>query len=65
MSHAGPRGCMGWSSNDHPVTIELIHIWNKLGVLDGFIYSEYRKEPEHLKKLSEAIEVIREHLKEK
>jgi len=63
MSYKGMTGCMGYSSNEHPITIELIKLWNELGILDGFIHSYEDKMPEHLSKLNEAINSVGEYLK--
>ena len=65
MCWKGVRGCQGWSSNEHPITIELIKQWNILGEKCGFIYSDDdRPIPEHLVKLQEAIESSRKYFKE-
>lgn len=64
MSHKGATGYMGYTGNEQPIVIALIDEWNKLGKLDGFIGSmDDRPMPEYLKKLLDAINSVREHLK--
>jgi len=59
-------GCMGWASDDLPITIELTKLWNKLGTENGFIYSlDDNVMPEHLSKLLDAINSVRKYLKQK
>lgn len=63
MSYRGPMGHMGYSSNEHPITMKLIDTWNDLGMIDGYIYSEDNiPMPDHLKKLNDAIESVRNKL---
>ena len=63
MGDRGMPGCLGLSSDDFPITIELTKLWNELGKLDGFVYcNDNRIMPEHLSKLNDAINSVRNHL---
>jgi hypothetical protein len=63
MGDRGMPGCLGLSSDDFPITIELTKLWNELGKLDGFVYcNDNRIMPEHLKELMYAINSVRNHL---
>lgn len=64
MSHKGMVGYMGPTSNEHLSVLKLIGVWNEVGELSGYIYSEDKPMPDCLKKISDAIQSTREYLKQ-
>jgi hypothetical protein len=64
MCWRGANGYMGYTGNEHPIVIGLIDQWNKLAGMTDFIGDDTGKPmPKHLKRLSNTINSVRNHLR--